>query len=116
MARRRRGIAAAVCRCLLRALPHAFVQHGARGGAAGGDHAPKFTPADEEALKFYLRNSNKAGLEVPWVWVRDQLAQAWQCFPWEVDEAPAREVALKLRLLNIEAEYREWLAQQRRRG
>lgn len=49
---------------------------------------------------------------MPWVWVREQLARAWQCFPWEVDEAPAREVALKLRLMTIEAETAEWRAKQ----
>jgi hypothetical protein len=41
---------------------------------------------------------------VPWAYVRRAIAQRWYCKPWEVDEAPAREVATELRILTIEAE------------
>jgi hypothetical protein len=31
------------------------------------------------------------------------LADRWHCKPWEVDDAPAREVRIALRLMQIEA-------------
>jgi hypothetical protein len=47
---------------------------------------------------------NKAGLGVPWAYVRRQIARAWGCRPWEVDEAPLDEVLLELKILEIEAQ------------
>jgi hypothetical protein len=49
--------------------------------------------------------SNKAGLNVPWVWTRRVIARNWRCKPWEVDFAPADEVQLEIRLHNLESEY-----------
>lgn len=54
--------------------------------------------------------SNKAGLSVPWAWTRRALARLWNVPPWLVDEAPADEVQLEIRLSNIEAD-----AQQKRK-
>ncbi|MBK8434518.1 MAG: hypothetical protein IPL28_25920 [Chloroflexi bacterium] len=51
-----------------------------------------------------MRASNKAGLDVPWVWTRHQLARLWGCFPWEVDEAPYDEVLRALEIANLEGE------------
>jgi len=43
------------------------------------------------------------------------VAQAWGCFPWEVDAAPLQEVLLKLKLMGMAAEARAyWDAKQRR--
>jgi len=46
---------------------------------------------------------------VPWPWTRWKVAQAWHCKPWEVDEAMdegrSDEVALTIKLLNLESEY-----------
>jgi hypothetical protein len=38
------------------------------------------------------------------VYVRKMLSERWNCFPWDVDDAPADEVALELRLAAIELE------------
>lgn len=43
-------------------------------------------------------------LPIPWGYVRSKLAALWQCRPWEVEDAPALEVSLALRLAAIEAE------------
>lgn len=42
--------------------------------------------------------------ELPWGYVRSVLATRWGILPREVDEEPAMEVALALRLAQIEAE------------
>jgi hypothetical protein len=42
---------------------------------------------------------------VPWAYVRRFVARQWHVPPWVVDAAPAWEVALELRLSNLEAEY-----------
>jgi hypothetical protein len=59
-------------------------------------------------LRAYFRLSPEARMkgthELPWGYVRSQLASRWCVPPWEVDEAPAHEVALALRMAAIEAE------------
>jgi hypothetical protein len=50
----------------------------------------------------WLRASNKAGLPVPWPYVRRLIARNWGCKPFEVDEAPHGEVELELQLMTIE--------------
>jgi len=55
-----------------------------------------------------LKVPNKAGLDgPPWVWTRRVLARHWGCRPWDVDEWPADEVVLELRLLALEAEHKD---------
>jgi hypothetical protein len=61
-------------------------------------------------LSTALRARNAAGVPVPWAYVRAQLAERWGVPPWEVDEAPAREVALALHLARIEGEAAEYRA------
>lgn len=39
---------------------------------------------------------------MPWVYVRRQIARSWGVPPWEVDAAPWDEVAMELRLMQIE--------------
>lgn len=68
----------------------------------GDAKSPKLSSADESALKIWLRASNKAGLDVPWVYVRRLIARAWHVPPWMVDEAPTDEIFLELKLLEIE--------------
>jgi hypothetical protein len=41
---------------------------------------------------------------LPWGYVRAKLAERWGILPRQVDEEPATEVALALRLAGIEAE------------
>jgi hypothetical protein len=55
-------------------------------------------------LRRYLRAKDKGGLTVPWVYARRQIARAWGCPPWAVDEAPIDEVQLELALARIEAQ------------
>ncbi len=59
---------------------------------------------EEAALKTWLRASNKAGVHVPWVYVRRKIAERWHVPPWVVDDSPWDEVDLEMRLANIEAE------------
>lgn len=49
---------------------------------------------------------HRQGLAVPWAYVRKVLAAEWHVPPWLVDEAPAYEVDLALRLMAIEGENR----------
>lgn len=53
----------------------------------------------------WLQVENKAGLPVPWAYIRRELARAWGVPPWQVDEAPWHEVALELRLRDLEAQH-----------
>lgn len=45
-----------------------------------------------------------AGMRVPWVYVRREIARSWGVPPWVVDEAPHDEVEMELRILKIERE------------
>lgn len=54
-------------------------------------------------MTIWLRARNPAGLPVPWVAIRRQLAARWGIPPWAVDEAPWDEVLIELRLSAIEA-------------
>lgn len=40
---------------------------------------------------------------MPWAYVRRRLAERWHVPPWVVDEAPVDEIALELKLSEIEA-------------
>jgi hypothetical protein len=44
-------------------------------------------------------------MPAPWCLVRARLAEAWYVPPWEVDEAPAIEIAQQLELWAIEHEH-----------
>lgn len=46
---------------------------------------------------------HRGGLGVPWAYVRRHIAARWHVPPWAVDDAPAAEVALELRLSELEA-------------
>lgn len=48
------------------------------------------------------------GKAPPWAWTRRRLARTWNVPPWEVDAAPAREVARELWLDAIEHEVAAW--------
>jgi hypothetical protein len=63
-------------------------------------------------LRIWLRASQRVGLPVPWLFVRKQLAAEWHVAPWQVDEAPASEVALALKLMAIEGEAAAWRAER----
>jgi hypothetical protein len=51
----------------------------------------------------YLRAKNKAGLFLPWRYVRSKLAEHWRITPPQVDELPASEIALQVELWELEA-------------
>lgn len=55
-----------------------------------------------EEYKEYLEATDKRGFNVPYVVARRNLARAWNCFPWQVDEAPHDEVLLEFKLAEIE--------------
>lgn len=40
---------------------------------------------------------------MPWAYVRSRIARMWGLPPWEVDQAPADEVATELHLWSIQA-------------
>lgn len=44
------------------------------------------------------------GGSLPWGYVRSVVATRWGVLPWQVDDAPALEVSLALKLWAIEAE------------
>lgn len=46
-------------------------------------------------------------MSLPWVVIRRSLAAKWGIPPWEVDEAPADEIATELHISAIEARARE---------
>lgn len=73
-------------------------------GQNSDDRPPKLTSAEAAALSTWLRASNKAGLTVPWAYVRRAVAKSWNMPPWAVDEAPYDEVLLELEILNLEGE------------
>jgi hypothetical protein len=59
-----------------------------------------------------LRASNPSGFSVPFAYVRDQLARRYGCAPFDIDQWPAREVALALEIARLEggaAEHRQRL-------
>src|SRR5205823_6329906 len=89
----------------------------ATGGYAHGDSesgdvgAPFITGTEEYGLAAWLeaaaRGERTDGFAVrfgpiPWAYMRLQLSRQWRIPPWEVDEAPAREIALQLRLMELE--------------
>ena len=74
------------------------------GDSGGGAEAPKLDDAEATALQTWLKASNKAGMDVPWAYVRRAVARSWGVPPWEVDDAPYDEVLLEIKILNLEAE------------
>lgn len=59
---------------------------------------------EAQRLTTALKAENAAGMTIPWVWTRRQLAQRWGVPPWVVDRVPHQEVYLELRLMSIEHE------------
>lgn len=43
-------------------------------------------------------------MELPWAYIRRQLARSWGVPPWVVDDAPYEEVLLELKILELEGE------------
>jgi hypothetical protein len=55
-------------------------------------------------LRLTPQSRRSYGGALPWGYVRSLLAEKWHITPWAVDEAPAMEVALALKLAAIESE------------
>jgi len=51
-----------------------------------------------------MRASRKAGLPVPWGYIRATLAARWHVPPWQVDEAPVGEIREALLIMRLEGE------------
>lgn len=43
-------------------------------------------------------------MDVPWVWVRRQIAARWGIPPPDVEAYPAEEITIEMRLMETEAE------------
>jgi hypothetical protein len=65
--------------------------------------APKLTAGDEAELNIWLGASNKAGLTVPWGYIRRMVAKSWGILPREVDEEPVDEVLTEVKILQMES-------------
>jgi hypothetical protein len=66
-------------------------------------------------LSVWLRASRKEGLRVPWPFVRHVLGERYHVPPFTIDQWPAQEVALELKLLGLEGAAEAWRAQTGRR-
>jgi hypothetical protein len=55
-------------------------------------------------LRKFFRAKNKAGLTVPWLYTRSLLARWWGILPMQVDAMPDWEIALQIKLWEIEDE------------
>ncbi len=53
-------------------------------------------------MTVFLRATNRRGLSPPWPYVRAKLAEHWGCLPPMVDELPMSEIALQLKIWELE--------------
>jgi hypothetical protein len=77
------------------------------GGGRRTGKIPRFGQAEQQQLAVWLRAPNKAGLKLPWVYIRRIIAKSWGLAPVVVDqikETHPNEIQIELDILRIEAE------------